>query len=238
MYIASLLEKNLKKTQNFSGLRSKVKAERSGAWLHHEIPEQAMACTIQKVLHTMNPPPIDIQNKIGFGQLDGFRSVEEYDSSQIIGAKMIRIQEGDWSPAEAVDFFNYNFPCAKFIINTRSNIDDMARSQKTFFKRENRHKNYSQVHDELEKENQFLHMFAKEMGSSKSRLIFMGEWTANVTALNEVVEWAGFQNCRFNSTFHHNKNGYNTDKKSVIGLGDKCQVLETSTPAVGPGSSR
>ena len=64
LYIASQLESNLK-IQGFGGLRSKVPPRPpNSAWFHNTIPEQAMACTIQKVLQTINPPPEKIQQQI------------------------------------------------------------------------------------------------------------------------------------------------------------------------------
>eukprot|EP00985_Skeletonema_marinoi_P030049 scaffold30235_cov249-Skeletonema_marinoi.AAC.1 len=124
--------------QGFAGLRSKVPARpHFEAWFRHEIPEQAMACTIQKVLQTINPPPEEIQQQI-INSDSSERSVialDRYETSQILGAKMIRVQSGKWTALQASKFFNYNFPCAKYIINTRLNTDNQVVSQKNTFKR-------------------------------------------------------------------------------------------------------
>jgi hypothetical protein len=90
LYIASLLEKNLHR-DGFANLRTKVPA-RDGAWFHHSIPKQSMACPIQKILQTINPPPEEVQQQIIRDESSGVLALDGYDSSQIVGAKMIRIQ--------------------------------------------------------------------------------------------------------------------------------------------------
>ena len=214
LYEASRLETTLHGKVGFNSLRSRVKSRPPhSAFFHHDIPVQAMACTIQRVLSTLNPPPGEILDQLvnnHFGVNEGGRTVEEYDNSQIIGAKMIRIQTRFPTSDEAVDFFNYNFPCAKFIVNTRSNIDEQLQSQKKYFKPADQF--------DLEKQNQFLYSFAAGLGMDKARLIFTEEWTQNVTALNEVLEWVGFQHCQFRNILHHNQNGYHPDKKTAIKL--------------------
>ena len=52
-------------------------------------------------------------------------------------------------------------------------------------------------------------------------MIYMEEWTKNVTQLNEVVEWLGFRNCQYDKVLHNNKNGYEGDE-SPIDLGRGC----------------
>eukprot|EP00985_Skeletonema_marinoi_P012760 scaffold6237_cov108-Skeletonema_marinoi.AAC.2 len=103
LYIASKLETNLEML-GFAGLRSKVPARpHFSAWFHHEIPEQAMACTIQKVLQTINPPPEEIQQQI-INSDSSERSaiaLDRYETSQILGAKMIRVQRGNWTALQA-----------------------------------------------------------------------------------------------------------------------------------------
>jgi hypothetical protein len=90
LYIASLLEKNLHR-DGFANLRTKVPAG-GGAWFHHSIPKQSMACPIQKILQTINPPPEEVQQQIIRDESSGVLALDGYDSSQIVGAKMIRIQ--------------------------------------------------------------------------------------------------------------------------------------------------
>ena len=223
LYIASQLETNLKKL-GFGGLRSKVPPKPpNSAWFHNTIPEQAMACTIQKVLQTINPPPEEIQQQIisnnssGRGMLG--INLEDYETLQIIGAKMIRIQRGNWTALEASEFFKYNFPCAKYIINTRSDIDSQVASQKHTFKR--KEDLDLATFDNIKHENDFLAQFTQYMGDETARMIYMEEWTKNVTQFNEAVEWLGFRNCQFDKVLHNNKNGYEHDK-TPINVGSGC----------------
>lgn len=221
LYIASLLEKNLQ-TKDFAGLRSKVPASPTNyAWQHNEIPEQSMACTIQKVLHTINPPPEEIQQQLINNETSGI-TLDGYETSQIIGAKMIRIQVGDWTPLEGAEFFKYNFPCAKYIINTRLNTDNQATSMKSFLGKYGA-TSHKETRNKIKRHNDFLTQFAQHMGEEKSRLIFMENWTNNVTQWNEVVEWLGFQNCQYDKVLHNNKNGYEQDN-SRIEMGGGCQA--------------
>jgi hypothetical protein len=140
-----------------------------------------------------------------------------------VGAKMIRIQRGDWEPLEAAEFFKYNFPCAKYIVNTRLNIDSQAASVKDTFASAST-STLEQIQNKLERENDFLTQFGQHMGEDKARLIYMEDWVNNVTQWNEVVEWLGFRNCQYDQVLHNNKNhGYMQDK-SIIELGGDCQA--------------
>jgi hypothetical protein len=220
LYIASLLEKNLP-IQGFANLRSKVPARPAGAWFRHSIPEQSMACAIQKVLHVINPPPEEVQQQIISNESSGI-TLDGYEMSQIVGAKMIRIQNGDWEPLEAAEFFKYNFPCAKYIVNTRLNFDSQAASVKDTFASVST-STLEQVLDKCKRDNAFLTKFAQHMGEDKARLIYMEDWVNNVTHLNEVVEWLGFRNCRYGKVLHNNANGYKQDK-SILEVGGGCQA--------------
>ena len=221
LFIASQLETNLKK-HGFGGLRSEVPGlAHNNPWFHNEIPEQAMACTIQKVLQTINPPAEEIQQQIINGGGTTGMNLDGYETSQIIGAKMIRIQRGNWTALEASEFFKYIFPCAKFIMNTRLDIDSQVDSQKYVFKA--KEDLDLATHDNVKKENDFLAQFAQRMGEEMARMIYMEEWTNNVTQLNEVVEWLGFSNCKYDKVLHNNKNGYQGDE-SPIDVGSGCRA--------------
>ena len=60
-----------------------------------------MACPIQKVLPTINPHPKKTLQ--GINQM-GKDNLDEYEASKFVGAKMIRVQRGDWSADEAAEF--------------------------------------------------------------------------------------------------------------------------------------
>eukprot|EP00986_Skeletonema_menzelii_P008910 scaffold3907_cov79-Skeletonema_menzelii.AAC.1 len=98
---------------------------------------------------------------------------------------MILIQNGKWTALEASEFFKYNFPCAKYIINTRSDIDSQVVSQNRVFGKED---NIERFFNNIKKENDFLAQFTQYMGEETARMIYMEEWTKNVMQLNEAVE--------------------------------------------------
>ena len=183
----------------------------------HEIPAQSMACPIQKVLSTINPPPKEILQ--GLNQT-GKDNLDEYEASKIIGAKMIRVQRGDWSADEAAEFVETNFPCAKYIVNIRSNVYKQALSWKKIWEKTGG-RSIQQIRDKVEKENDFLHRFSKKLGDDKVKLINKEAWTENITVLNEVVDWAGFRHCQYDKMLHQNKNRYEEDR-SEVHLGDEC----------------
>ena len=75
--------------------------------------------------------------------------------------------------------------------------------------------------EQIKRQNDFLAQFTQYMGEEMARMIYMEEWTKNVTQLNEVVEWLGFRNCQYDKVLHNNKNGYEGDE-SPIDLGRGC----------------
>jgi len=138
---------------------------------------------------------------------------------------MIRVQRGDWSVDEAAEFLETNFPCAKYIVNIRSNVYKQAQSWQKSFKKGDivaRGKSIQKIRDGLQKENDFLRQFSNILGDDKVKLINMEAWTENITVLDEVVDWAGFRHCQYDKILHHNDNGYGKDK-SAVHIGDKCQ---------------
>lgn len=209
LYFLSLLETQIGELGYINLLsRSKMRAvPHNKAWFHEEIPEQATACTFQKLLHTINPPSAEIQQQIiSSGSGMGGITLDDYETSQIIGAKMIRLPLGKWTAWEASEFFKYYFPCAKYIINTRSNTDKQLASQtKVGWK----------GGSNITHENDFLRRFAQYMSEDAARSIYMEEWTTNVTKFNELVEWLGFQNCHCDNVLHNNKNRYQGDETPV-----------------------
>ena len=120
LFVASKIESNLQ------GVEFKIgEGEDTGAWQHNPIPSQAMACPMQHILSTIDPPPHE--TVITLNQ-PGHPSLEEYETSSIIGAKMIRIQGVKWSPIQAAAYFQKNFPCSRFVVNYRSDEDGQAKS--------------------------------------------------------------------------------------------------------------
>lgn len=208
-YLASKLVTNLEEDNNFlnknwvaKGRYQKPKID--GPFQHNALPLGSMACVQQQLAYNLNPPEIPE---------DTFEM--EDDSKTILGMKVIRLQRGDWTPQEAAKYLRNNFPCARFLINVRSNMTELAQSYSDNF-----HWNVSEA--DLFNKTEFLRDLHTELGFS-SYLLDMRWWKNNVEILNEAVKWLGFENCAFDSVYHENKGGYERDTNETISVGAKCR---------------
>ena len=193
-----------------------------GPFMHNGIPLGSMGCVMQSFMSYMNPPDMT------YKALPLFNANDE--AKIITGTKVIHVQNGNWTPNEAGQFFKENFPCARFIINIRSNTENQLHSMSDAFDWDK--KNQS-GHDELLKakeddvlrQNAFLTSLHEVMGEKSSQLIDMSQWKDDVGVLNKVVDWMGFENCAFNSLVHENHDRYEHDTTTEIHLGDNCRIL-------------
>ena len=208
LFIASHLESNLHQHNFFVD----DKTRDSGAWLHNAIPSQAMACPMQQILSTIDPPPHETLMQLN---RPGHPSFEEHEASSIIGAKMIRIQDGEWSPMQAAAYFQENFPCSRFVVNYRSDENAQAKSAINA--------GMQKIVGKLKLDNEFLHSFATALGTERAQLIDMSEWTKDISIINNVVRWLGFQGCGFKSALHENHDRYGTDRSTDLGIGALCR---------------
>jgi hypothetical protein len=208
IYFASQLTSNLEGDSHFSSDKwiqqgRFIKPRIDGPFSHNALPIGHMSCPVQNLLNAMNPPEIPE---------DTFDM--EDDSNTILGMKVIRIQRADWKPYKAAKFFIENFPCARFIVNIRSDIEKQVESF---------HKNFHwDISDDvLKNETEFLKDFHFRL-EHRSKMIDMSDWKDDVSVLNEVVDWLGFENCAFNSIKHENKGGYEVDNSTSVNLGQNC----------------
>jgi len=211
LFIASHLESNLHKDNKFVD----DKRNSGGAFHHNAIPSQAMACPMQQLLSTIDPPPHETLMQLN---RPGHPSFEEYESSSIIGAKMIRIQSGAWGEVEAAAYFQKNFPCSRFLVNYRSDEDGQAKSALKL----GWSSDYQKYVGALKRQNKFLRNFAEALGNETAQLVDMEDWTKDISILNSVVSWLGFQGCSFKSILHENHDGFGRDD-SDPGFGARCR---------------
>lgn len=204
--IASMVESNLLNRTTLNILKDK--GNNAGPWRHNTIPEQSLACPIQHIFKTINPP-----------DMKTFNVSSLFDPSMILGHKTIRMFEYSTTvqltPKEMSDFLKRNFPCSKVIINIRSNLDTQIKSRE--------HLQWP-IDQNLKYVNQQHQEFAQWLGPDMGRLIYMEDWTSNVTVLNQVVEWLGFQDCVFDKIVHENDKGYNSDTTTTPHLGPLCRA--------------
>lgn len=164
----------------------------------------------------MNPPSQHVLNL-----RDGFD-----DSNDILGFKTVRFHdEAQFGETyeESVDFLTETFPCARFIINIRGDVEAQKSSWLKAFGTE-------MDENVVRGFNQRLINIAAHMGQDRARLIDMSEWSqrdgSGLPTLNNMIEWLGFKKCQFPSLLHSNKNGYGTDNQKYS-LGDHCQKMGT-----------
>ena len=176
----------------------------SSSWIHNPIPSQSMACPVQQLLSTINPPSQSFLRRDYLTRKD----LEKHEQSTIIGAKMIRVQNGIWTWQEAVQFYKRHFPCARYIINIREVEGSFQSMRKRGW-----FKNLSddQLRERMAKENEFLTSFANVMGDNRAKLILMDKWSKDVGVLNNAINWIGYQDCSLDSILHENKNGYSQE---------------------------
>jgi len=217
LYVASELIRNLNGTNGHQILNRSDRDVTDGAWLHNAVPESAMSCLMQNVLYTINPPPYLIQHNKSI-------SIEDFDKDTIIGAKMIRMHKGNWGAAEAASFITENFPCSKVVINIRSDPVSQVQSQVSQF---NHTKN---TEGTILQYNRFLGKLQQILGTKVAYTIDMMDWSGKsenakgVEVLNSLVEWLGFENCRFKSIVHENHDGLGRDSETDIGLKSNCRL--------------
>lgn len=195
------------------------KKEEFGAFIHNPIPIGSMACVMQNLMRHLNPPDLTDES-LPFD--------DEEEKTKIIGAKLIRIQNAEWEPEDAARFFLENFPCARFIFNERSNIGNQLKSMDSAFWWTKKHgKDYRETKkDELIEQIDFLKKLHNILGKSRSKLIDMTKWKDDVSILNNVVEWLGYENCSFDTMLHENHNRYKPDRETKLHMGENCQLVE------------
>lgn len=185
--------------------------EVNGPWRYHPIPKQSYACTVQHLYEGINPP--SEQNLAKGNKYD--------DSDAILGFKTVRLHgkefPDDWQ--YVADYLIQNFPCARFIINVRSDVERQVESW---------NKNFASELDaeEVRYCNRKLSQTAAYMGQDRARLLDMLEWSkrdnSGVVVLNDLIEWLGFVDCKYKSLLHSNKDGYGVDRND-FSLGTNCR---------------
>jgi hypothetical protein len=200
---------------------------KAAAWFHNAIPKESWSCASQTLFTTANPPKLvngelyksDEKTILGFKTIRLFQDEIQGNNGKSLSPR--QIQE---IAKEKVETMNRLFPCARFVVNVRSDIKSQVQAWKTLFGSRNTTRT-SQV---LESHNQLLHMFHQVMGSERSFLLDSTEWTRNITALNQMVDWLGFSpHCRFQAALEYNtKDGYKATKTEAdCSVSQDCSYL-------------
>jgi hypothetical protein len=186
-----------------------------GPFSHNTIPRGSMGCIAQQITHNLNPPPLAVQQ-------DKSKNMEDYDDGLILGFKTVRLHKENWTAMEAAKFLKEHFPCTKVLINYQTNVTHQYLSFKHTFNHTgpSEDDNGPSI-DKLEEINEFQEQLHNHLKQS-SKLIDMDKWTKDVEILNDVVDWIGYEKCRFKEIVHENDGGYATDNKTDLSVGDEC----------------
>jgi len=152
------------------------------SWKHFPVPHGAYACPVQSMMETINPAP----------------SLQQDDSQTIVGFKTIRLIKGNEKlqhTEKLAAFLQESFPCARYVVNYRSNSTTQLKSQKKAFR--------GQL-QQVDKVNERLRALTKLLGHEITYSMDMEEWTKNVTIINNLVSWLGFSNCEFRQIMSFN----------------------------------
>ena len=177
-----------------------------GAHFHNPMPEGSFGCVAQRVIEAVVPPLLN--NETYFLHSNGTyidthadSRQSEYtidDDSDIVGFKTILlVQElADESELpEVAAFLKEHFPCTRYLINYSSKLWKVARSQDAAFA--NDKKTIQERVDRITRNTGKLLKLGELLGSDATTLD-SSLWTKNVSELNRVVRWLGFDaTCNF-----------------------------------------
>jgi len=193
-----------------------VLSKQGGPWMHNSVQSQSLACASQKIMSLINPPSHEYLSNI-----QSLLELEHHEDDTIIGAKLIRIQTGNWGVDDAVDYFKKHFPCARYIVNTRDPKEVLDSRMKLHWVQ---NRTYWKSLQSVKQQEQFLKSFAQRMGSNSSVFIDMDEWIKDVGVLNDVIEWLGYKDCRLNRVKHENDGGIKADQNNLNPLVGECKM--------------
>jgi hypothetical protein len=187
-----------------------------GAWQHNSIPEQALACPIQKFIEVINPPKMSENILID-------------DKDTIIGFKTIRLHNNMasnvFTSKEICEFIIQYYPCSKILVNYRSDTQALLKSRHHTFGKNDKM-------DKLIRDAQKLQDIAQCLDSKgkvpRMKMIDMNEWSSSeskgVEVFNDVAKFLGYKNCSYPFVVHNNDGGYNIDKRiDQLKLNHSCQ---------------
>jgi hypothetical protein len=197
------------------------------AWFHNPIPKESWSCASQALFTAANPPKLvngellesDESTILGFKTIRLFHdSIQKHENQQLARVQVQGIAK------EKVETLNRLFPCARFVVNVRSDLHGQVDAWEKEFGATNATKS-AQV---IETEIRLLHMFHQVMGPKRSFLLDSTAWTQNISIFNELVDWLGYSSdCHFQAALEYNtKDGfYATRTEADCSLSQECRYL-------------
>jgi hypothetical protein len=189
-----------------------------GPWGHNPIPDQSLACPVQQMILSLNPPPVTQNGDppvpanedlfLGFKTIRFHLDLHSHEKQKIAVAKVKEF-----------------LPCARILINHRSDIHSQAESRKNAFGYEH-DKTIDTIEHEMEQENMRLLNIAEWFGPERSFVLDSSKWTKNVTALNEAVHWLGFSKaCWFPYLLEFNTETYANGGHTTLTMPIDCRYI-------------
>ena len=177
-------------------------------WGHNQVYPGSYACAGQSIMEVINPPEDEATK----------------EADLIVGFKIITLQFFKQKQLKPyLDFLHEIFPCARFLVNIRSDVESQAQSvEKTFTK-----VNSDNEVADLQDANQRYRKIAKDLGED-AFLLDSTEWTQNITVLNNAVDWLGFhKSCHFKTLLEFNTEGwgYANGKTELESIDPECRYI-------------
>jgi hypothetical protein len=164
----------------------------------NKIEEGSLSCILQNIIELITPPELPIHNM-------------EEEKSMIIGFKTIRSHRAkDKDEMQAfVEFLKKNLPCARYLINYRSDTESHMNSLQTNFK-------WNDVESRLNREVGLLKLLYELLGSEHAYLLDSSQWTKDVGVLNQALDWLGYGHaCYFSELLEFNTNNFENTKTKL-----------------------
>lgn len=160
------------------------------AWYHNPVPDGALSCVSQKMIETIVPPAWINETHM-----------DPDEGEEIIGFKTIRLLRDNnvKDVPKIAEFLKEHFPCARYLINFRSDFKKQADSQVSSLKSyQDQPANITDAVTRISQEVDRLKKMAAVLGKRRARIVDSAKWTNDVSELNEVVKWLGFdETCDF-----------------------------------------
>ena len=172
-----------------------------GAWDHRPVPEQGLACSDQSFIEAINPPALTERGDYKYPKavvdpILGFKTIrflEDLNHNLIPEAKI----------SSYMNWFIKSFPCARIVVNVRSDAAAQAKSQiKAFRQQDEKH-----LEANLERDTNAYKDLASRFGD-RAYLMDSVEWTKDVTKFHGLIDWLGFsKECYFKYLLEYNTKG-------------------------------
>ena len=167
---------------------------RFSAWYRNPIPDGSFACVSQKLMETMTPPLL-VNNTLADATAEakdivGFKTVRLFNRQNVTHVPMV------------AKFLKLHFPCARYFINYRSDVEKQVQSVQSTFKKDDQKATSNATalitSSDIFQQMAFMMELHDQLGPQRSRLLDSAEWTKNVSMLNDAVRWLGFNEwCAF-----------------------------------------